>query len=246
MRHVSLLIVDDSPTDSHLANSIAHRWARAAGVKLHTTVVHSLKAGKNAAFHDVALVDVCLWNGDGRRLAERLRLRGTATIVWTEDAAILLPGDVRKDSAPETLEAALSVAAGCLPRAARPVKLMLVDDDAYDVLQFANTLKACRTPHRFTIAHSAEEALAEHDNGTNPDAVVVDLHLPGMQGDELIQRIQHDPSWGAPTLVQYTADEGCADPEVLLKPTSPEFLERVLVVTALLKTLKGPVLGKAA
>ncbi|MFC0407702.1 response regulator [Roseomonas elaeocarpi] len=68
-----------------------------------------------------------------------------------------------------------------------PASILLVEDSETQALQLRRLLEA----EGFSVqrAGTAEEAL-EHLNGTLPDLVIADYHLPGMNGDELSRRLR--------------------------------------------------------
>jgi CheY-like chemotaxis protein len=42
---------------------------------------------------------------------------------------------------------------------------------------------------------SADEALTVLEAGTMPDVIVLDRRMPGMSGDELLERVRANPAW---------------------------------------------------
>ena len=84
-------------------------------------------------------------------------------------------------------------------------------------------------------APTAEAALALRRGGLLPDASLVDLVMPGMNGDEFLELLQESPAWrdipvavmtGNRTGFQELRRRGAAD--VLEKPFSLERLNEVL------------------
>jgi len=65
-----------------------------------------------------------------------------------------------------------------------PARILLVEDSETQALELRLLLEA----HGFAVERcpSAEAAL-DHLNRSQPDLVVADYHLPGMDGDELIR-----------------------------------------------------------
>lgn len=68
-----------------------------------------------------------------------------------------------------------------------PARILLVEDSETQALELRLLLEA----HGFAVERcpSAEAAL-DHLNRTQPDLVVADYHLPGMDGDELIRQMR--------------------------------------------------------
>ena len=80
-------------------------------------------------------------------------------------------------------------------------RLLLVDDNVDAVESLAVLLLA--DGHEVRTAHDGAEALALIES-FQPDLVVLDIGLPGMNGYEVAQRIRARPELGAPTLVALT------------------------------------------
>ncbi|MDF3035708.1 MAG: hypothetical protein K0S28_982, partial [Paucimonas sp.] len=89
-----------------------------------------------------------------------------------------------------------------LPRApAKPLKIMVVDDnvDAARMLaMFSETLG-----HDVVVEHSSEKALARAGE-EKPDVYLLDIGLPGMDGNELARRLRAHPSAADAVLVAVT------------------------------------------
>ncbi|MBE7248934.1 MAG: response regulator, partial [Actinomycetospora chiangmaiensis] len=68
-----------------------------------------------------------------------------------------------------------------------PARILLVEDSETQALEFRLLLET----HGFAVERcaSAETAL-DHLNRQQPDLVVADYHLPGMNGDELIRQMR--------------------------------------------------------
>ncbi|HEY4644577.1 MAG TPA: response regulator [Bacteroidota bacterium] len=69
-------------------------------------------------------------------------------------------------------------------------KILLVDDE----LSIALVLKGVITDQGYNVevAHSGEEAL-EALKKSDPDLLITDIKMPGMDGFELIRTLQNDP-----------------------------------------------------
>ncbi len=69
----------------------------------------------------------------------------------------------------------------------QPISVLFVDDDTF--LTDMYSLKFTTAGHTIRVAHSGEEALEILRGGFAPDAIVVDLIMPGMSGFELIEAL---------------------------------------------------------
>jgi len=116
------------------------------------------------------------------------------------------------------------------------VRLLLVDDDAALRALLRTTFEVVDI--ELEEAHSAEAALAAvHDSP--PDAIVLDVRMPGMSGLELCRKLKADPETKGIGIVLLTGSEGgtredAADAgadALVRKPFSP--LELLAVVERL-------------
>jgi CheY-like chemotaxis protein len=115
------------------------------------------------------------------------------------------------------------------------MRILIVDDDTLVLMTLERMLKE----HQVKLANGADEALAILESGAAFDAVLCDLHMPGMNGDRLygILCAQY------PELAKRTVFVGCActDEEQLFldartsltKPFKLDELERVLAPLSL-------------
>jgi len=67
-------------------------------------------------------------------------------------------------------------------------KILLIDDDAA-VLEVMG-LMLCSEDHSVTMVSSAREALARLESGESVDLVLTDLHMPDMDGWQLMRAIR--------------------------------------------------------
>ena len=116
----------------------------------------------------------------------------------------------------------------------RPL-VLVVEDDRDVRLLFAMWLRDAG--FRVETAHNGRQAL-DRAIEVLPDAVLTDLHIPGIDGYELTRQLKSDVRTRAIPVVAMTGYEpftqdpsradraGCA--AVLLKPTAPDHLVRVL------------------
>ncbi|HSP10096.1 MAG TPA: response regulator, partial [Candidatus Dormibacteraeota bacterium] len=89
------------------------------------------------------------------------------------------------------------------PRTARSADVLIVEDNA----SFAALLKAELTALGLTTvragdAESAERILAS----MTPRGILLDLMLPGMQGDEFLRKTASTPGWSTPVVVLTVKD----------------------------------------
>jgi CheY-like chemotaxis protein len=83
--------------------------------------------------------------------------------------------------------------------AARPARVLLVDDDIRDIELTTTSLAAARLAVQLEILNSGEEALAylrgegRFTNALRPDLVLLDVKMPGISGIETLHEIKNDP-----------------------------------------------------
>lgn len=110
-------------------------------------------------------------------------------------------------------------------------KLLIVDDDC----NWTDALRLFfRDKYDVVVVNSAAEAL-DQIRCDEPDALIVDLVMPTMDGFGLMRRLSDDDAhvptilltgWKTAEVEQCAASFGCA--AVLAKPVEPDELERVV------------------
>ena len=83
---------------------------------------------------------------------------------------------------------------------AKPVDLLLVEDNPGDVRLAKEALKECKIDNTVYVAQDGIEALAflrkegEHEKAPRPDLILLDLNLPRKSGREVLAEVKADPS----------------------------------------------------
>ena len=108
--------------------------------------------------------------------------------------------------------------------------MVLVVDDEPDVRLLAR-LVLTTGGHEVLEAASGEEALASLATGPRPDAVLLDIRMPGIDGWEVLRRLRADPDLEALPVVIFTAHLSARDEapaasysHFLTKPFEPDEL----------------------
>ncbi len=127
-------------------------------------------------------------------------------------------------------------------------RILIVDDDPTQRRILEETIK--RLGYQTCTASDGEEAIQSLEQSDNNDIAVMllDLVMPGMSGQEVLERIRHNPS-APPTIVQ-TAN-GSIDTAIdamrsgavdfVIKPVSPERLEVSLKNALKIDSLQGEI-----
>jgi two-component system, sensor histidine kinase and response regulator len=93
------------------------------------------------------------------------------------------------------------------PEILRSVKVLVVDDNRTNRRILEGMLR--RWEMNSTSVEGGDEALAEVSNaqsvGKPYDLILTDMHMPKMDGFELIERIRHRPELSAPTIMMLTS-----------------------------------------
>ncbi len=105
-----------------------------------------------------------------------------------------------------------------------PPLALIIEDDPYQSDIFARAVEVAG--YRSEVLSNGQEALDRLESGITPALVVLDLHLPGTAGDEILRHIRSDERLKEVPVILATADPRMADPLyeesdlVLLKPIS--------------------------
>ncbi len=140
--------------------------------------------------------------------------------------------------------------------------ILLIEDNADDEQLVRRALQKNNVMNEVVVACDGEEALAllQPSDGKapiNPDLILLDLHLPGISGLQVLQKIRQDERTKLTPVVIVTSNESSGQAEALyqngansfvLKPTDAvEFSETFLNVSMYWLLLNvGPVVNPAA
>ncbi len=89
----------------------------------------------------------------------------------------------------------------------RPLHVLVVDDNPEDLLLAEIAFGGQSEPHHLTVVDSGEAALDALAAG-GPDLILLDIHMPGMDGFEVLRRIKGNRAWRAiPVVMLSTSAE---------------------------------------
>ena len=104
-----------------------------------------------------------------------------------------------------------------LAEAVRPIEVLLVEDDAGDVLMTREALHEGRVFNRLNVVGDGVEALAylrragEYADAVRPDLVLLDLNLPKRDGRQVLEEVKADPDLRRIPIVVLTTSEAEED-----------------------------------
>lgn len=90
----------------------------------------------------------------------------------------------------------------------RPIEIMLIEDNAGDVRLTQEALKENKVHNNLRVMRDGESALEylnrQDLSAARPDLILLDLNLPGMNGQEVLAKIKSNPETGAIPIVILT------------------------------------------
>lgn len=103
--------------------------------------------------------------------------------------------------------------------ASHSLTILLVDDSEDDILLAQRVFAKLELPHKLEVAMSAAEALDYLDckgkyagrRKTNPDLLLLDINMPGMDGLELLKKLKADKELRKIPAIMLTSSASQAD-----------------------------------
>lgn len=87
------------------------------------------------------------------------------------------------------------------------VSVLLVDDDPADVLLTRKNLQRVNAGVRLQVAGDGAAAVEMLDEGLRPDLILLDLHMPRMDGKTFLKTVKADTRWQhIPVIVLSTSE----------------------------------------
>ena len=100
---------------------------------------------------------------------------------------------------------------------AKPVEVLLVEDDPGDVLMTREAFEEFKVRNNLNVVSDGEEAMAylrregEYADAARPDLVLLDLNLPRMDGRQVLAAIKGDDELASIPVVVLTTSEAEED-----------------------------------
>jgi CheY-like chemotaxis protein len=104
-----------------------------------------------------------------------------------------------------------------LAEAVRPIEVLLVEDDAGDVLMTREALREGKVLNRLSVVTDGVEALdylrgqEPFADATRPDLILLDLNLPRRDGRQVLEDVKGDPDLRRIPIVVLTTSEAEED-----------------------------------
>jgi CheY-like chemotaxis protein len=104
-----------------------------------------------------------------------------------------------------------------LAEAVRPIEVLLVEDDAGDVLMTREALREGKVLNRLSVVGDGVEALdylrghEPYGDVTRPDLILLDLNLPRRDGRQVLEDVKGDPELRRIPIVVLTTSEAEED-----------------------------------
>ena len=116
-------------------------------------------------------------------------------------------------------------AASATSSSARPIKVLVVDDDPVLLRMVQTFLLSSDDPYEVLLANSGAEAL-ELARSEIPDLVLLDLMMPEMDGYTLTAEVRNDPRLNRLHIMLHTSLSGVFNQAMVKKVGADDFLAK--------------------
>jgi CheY-like chemotaxis protein len=251
------MVIEDSPTAAAQLTRYLHELGARVEVLPHGIGVI---ARAIALQPDVILLDILLPDDNGwqvlRQLKAEPRTQAIPVIIVSVvdqperaqalGAAASLLKPIDRVGLEQTLhrvltrqeDAFIQLAIVATPAAGRP-KLLLAEDNEANIATFADYLRA--KGYDLVIARNGGEAVVRAQE-ERPDAILMDIQMPGMDGLEAIRHIRADAGLAQIPIIAVTALAMPGDRERCLEAGADDYLTKPVQLqrlVALIESLRG-------
>jgi CheY-like chemotaxis protein len=97
------------------------------------------------------------------------------------------------------------------------VRILIVEDDAGDVLMIREALASTGRPRTIDVAGDGQEALeflrvhVARNPARRPDVILLDLNMPRLNGHETLRALKNDTEWREIPVIVFTTSRAEAD-----------------------------------
>jgi two-component system response regulator len=94
------------------------------------------------------------------------------------------------------------------------LEIFLVEDNPCDVVLFKQILRKSSVASFLTVVSDGTTAIERLEEGTRPDAIFLDLNLPGKTGHEILAELKESPALAAIPVAVLTGSDDHKDQEI--------------------------------
>ncbi len=126
-----------------------------------------------------------------------------------------------------------------------PIHIVLVEDNEADIELTRIAFERGRIMNRMTVlSHGREalewfQALSRGEHSDRPDLVLLDLNLPGVNGDEILREMKGDAALVMIPVVVLTTSEDDADVAAAYREHANAFMTKPVDYDRFLKLVRG-------
>ncbi|GGS11512.1 response regulator [Deinococcus sedimenti] len=118
-----------------------------------------------------------------------------------------------------------------------PFHLLVIDDQASDLLLIQDTLDIDHPEVQLTLARDGREALAACEFGRCPDLILLDFHLTGQSGLDVLRALKRQVVTRRIPVVMFSASAAPADIDAAYAADAADYHVKPLLLTDLLVLL---------
>ena len=118
----------------------------------------------------------------------------------------------------------------------RPVRVLVVEDNDMNMQLVEYLLE--EGGYQIVKAASGEEALSIARGGTPVDLILMDIHLPGIDGLSVIREMKNDPQTGAIPILALTAHAMRGDKDRFLEAGCDGYISKPIDVKTFLTSIR--------
>lgn len=122
------------------------------------------------------------------------------------------------------------------------IYIFLVDDDSEDQEFFFDALSEVDTPTRLSVFDNGTAVIEElHSSSPLPEVIFLDLYMPGMDGEECVQKIREGKAFDQIPIVIYSTSYDSQQIERLFNLGANHFLQKPLSFRELIASLSAAI-----
>jgi CheY-like chemotaxis protein len=119
----------------------------------------------------------------------------------------------------------------------RPVRVLVVEDNEMNMQLVEYLLE--EGGYQIVKAASGEDALSIARGGERVDLILMDIHLPGIDGLSVIREMKADPQTGAIPILALTAHAMRGDKDRFLEAGCDGYISKPIDVKTFLKSIRS-------